>query len=77
VNPFESDPSLNKLLRLLGPEKGAALIREIMRQLGLTEIRTPDDRLRFGGALIERGGLYEAVGRAIRVQAILHGATGS
>ena len=49
-------------------------MRETLRELGISAIHTADDRMRFGGALIKRGGLLEAIGRSIRVQAILHGA---
>jgi hypothetical protein len=71
---YASDPSLSKLVRLYGAERTEALVRDTMRELGIAAIRTAEDRLRFGGALIKKGGLLEVVGRAIRIQAILHGA---
>jgi hypothetical protein len=77
VTDLDRDPSLSKLVRMFGPEKASALVRETLRKIGIVEIATPDDRLRFGGALIERGGLYEVIGRSIRVQAILQGAVES
>lgn len=72
---ISTDPSLNKLVRMLGPERASALVRDTLRELGLRDISSPDDRLRFGGHLIKKGGLLEAIGRAIKVQAILLGAT--
>jgi hypothetical protein len=69
-----TDPSLDKLVRMLGPERAGVLVRDTLREPGLRDINSPDDRLRFGSQLIEKGGLLEAIGRAIRVQAILLGA---
>ena len=63
-----------KLNNLLGAARAAELRTELLNELGLEVIESPDDRLRFGNALIARGGLLEAVGRSIKVQALLHGA---
>jgi hypothetical protein len=71
----EFDPALIKLVNLMGRERAAPLIAETMRRAGLTSITTPDDRLRFASALMANGGLYEAIGRAIKIQAILQGAS--
>lgn len=73
-NAYAADPSLSKLVRLYGHERTEALVRDTMREIGLLALATPDDRLKFGSALIKQGGLLAAVGRAIRIQAILHGA---
>jgi hypothetical protein len=48
-----------------------------MRRASLTALQTPDDRFRFGCALMQSGGIFIAIGRAIKIQAILHGAKGS
>ena len=69
-----ADPSFKKLVHLYGPERSQTLVRDTMREIGLDALLSPDDRMRFGAALIRKGGLLEAIGRAIRVQAILHGA---
>jgi hypothetical protein len=71
---FSTDPSLNKLVRIYGEERTETLVRETLREIGIASIASADDRMRFGRALIKRGGLLEAIGRAIRVQALLHGA---
>jgi hypothetical protein len=72
--PYADDPSLNKLLRLYGPDRTEVLVRDTMREVGIQAILSADDRMRFGAALIKKGGLLEAIGRAIRIQAILQGA---
>jgi hypothetical protein len=69
-----SNPALQKIFNTFGAQRGRALVDETLASLGITELRTPDDRLRFGNALIKRGGLLESVGRSIKIQAILHGA---
>ena len=69
-----SDPSINKLVRIYGAERTETLVRDTLHEIGLAEIRSADDRMAFGRALIKKGGLLEAIGRAIRVQALLHGA---
>ena len=71
---YATDPSLSKLVRLYGAERTETLVRETLREIGIAGLHSADDRLRFGGALIKKGGLLEVVGRAIRIQAILHGA---
>jgi hypothetical protein len=68
------DPAISKLYSVLGEEKAGALVAQLLRELGLSSIATADDRLRLGNALITRGGVLEAIGRAIKIQAILHGA---
>lgn len=66
--------AIAKLRQVLGDDRANALVARKMLELGLTSLDTADDRYRFGGALIKDGGLYEAIGRAIMVQAILQGA---
>jgi hypothetical protein len=73
VSPVVS-PAVAKLLRMLGPERGNAVVQETMKQLGLEAVKTPNECLRFGEALIKRGGLLEALGRSIKIQALLNGA---
>ena len=68
------DPALVKLKNMLGEAAAQVLIDEIYRELGLTNLDDADDRFRFGNALVPRGGVIEAIGRSIKVQALLHGA---
>jgi hypothetical protein len=67
-------PALQKLVNVMGRERADAVIADTLRQLSLRELRTADDCLLFGDALIRRGGLLSAIGRAIKIQAILNGA---
>jgi len=68
------DPALQKLINTLGPERGQAIYSEILLKIGRTSLASPDDRYRFACELMTRGGLLEAIGRAIKIQAILYGA---
>jgi hypothetical protein len=74
MNDARPDPSLTKLTNIMGPARAKVLVAETLRQAGLTAIETPDDRYRFACALMLNGGICEAIGRAIKIQAILHGA---
>lgn len=69
-----NDPALAKLVNMLGREKADALAAEIAAELGIRGRMSPTDRLRFGDALIKRGGILEMIGRSIKVQALLQGA---
>jgi hypothetical protein len=71
------DPALAKILNVMGNDRGRAAIEVAMRRASLTALQTPDDRFRFGCALMQSGGIFIAIGRAIKIQAILHGAKGS
>ena len=71
----QDDPVLKKLTFVLGPEEAPRFISTTCRQLGLQGLNGPQDRMLFACSLIQRGGLFEAIGRAIKIQAILHGAT--
>lgn len=72
---MSSAAALQKLVNVMGPDRARDLSEQILRQIGLQDLRTPNDRYRFGQALIARGGLLESIGRSIKIQAILHGAT--
>ena len=63
--------ALQKLTRVLGPEKAEAVVRDCMSVAGVHDLEDPDQRLRFARELIQRGGVYDAIGNAIAVQAIL------
>jgi len=68
--------ALQKVYNVMGLERGREIIEQTLKQMGLRELTTPDDRLRFGAELIKKGGVLESIGRAIKIQAILHGASG-
>ena len=69
------DPAVSKVINVMGHERGMAVVDEVMRHANLRELRTPDDRYAFGCVLMKRGGVFEAIGRAIKIQAILYGAS--
>ena len=69
------DPALKKLVNMMGAEKAAVVTAEILRRIGRASLETPDDRYAFAVELMKRGGMLEAIGRAIKIQAILMGAT--
>jgi hypothetical protein len=68
------DPALQKLFNMMGRDRAGPIIAETMRRAGLRSLDSPDDRYRFACELMQRGGVFEAMGRAIKIQAILHGA---
>lgn len=67
--------ALQKVFNVLGEARGRQVVDQVFEQLGTRELATPNDRVRFGNALIMRGGVLESIGRAIKIQAFLHGAT--
>jgi hypothetical protein len=69
-----TDPAISKVLSIMGRERGVQVVEEAMHRAQLRTLQTPDDRYAFATALMTRGGVYEAIGRAIKIQAILHGA---
>ena len=71
---MSKDPVMRKLENVMGPVEGPRLVESVCRQFGIASLESPQQRLQFGCALIQRGGLLEAIGRAIKIQALLHGA---
>jgi hypothetical protein len=69
------DPVTRKLENVMGPVEGLRLVQSVCRQAGISSLEDPQQRLQFGCVLMQRGGLLEAIGRSIKIQAILHGAT--
>ena len=67
--------AVEKLIRVLGRPRAEALIADTLREIGLPDLTEAESRLRFGHALTQRGGVVEAIGRAIKIQAILEGAS--
>jgi hypothetical protein len=69
-----ADPSLRKLVNVMGAERASKLIAETLERIGRERLETPEDRYRFATELMRHGGVLEAIGRAIKIQAILLGA---
>ena len=68
------DPAFQKLVTVLGPVRADAVVKETLARLQLSRLANAADRFRFGCELIARGGVLEAIGRSIKIQATLHGA---
>jgi hypothetical protein len=66
--------AFDRLIRALGPDAGLRYAREALDHLQLDDLRSPDDLLGFADYLVTQGGVPEAVGRALRVTALLRGA---
>lgn len=67
------EAALSKLRRVLGAAKAEEVTRSTMMRAAITSLDTPSERLRFARALIEAGGVLEALGNSIAVQSILEG----
>lgn len=70
-----SDHVMERLVHVFGRARGEQLYAETLESIGLPAIGGPNDEMRFADALIGRGGLHEAIGRSLRVRALLHGAS--
>jgi hypothetical protein len=63
-----------RLVKAMGARRAAEVFREGHARFGERNIETPQDMLEFASLLIESGGLVQAVGRSLKVQALLRGA---
>lgn len=66
-----------KLCSVLGREHGEAVMAQVMKQLGLTTLATPDDLYRFAQHVAQLDGFTAAVGALLSLHAIMHGASGT
>ncbi|NUP09601.1 MAG: hypothetical protein HOW73_26445 [Polyangiaceae bacterium] len=71
---MSSKATLAKLERVFGAERANELIHECMQSAGIKSLESADERLMFARALIRLGGIYDAIGNSIAVQALLEGA---
>lgn len=69
-----TEATLARLMRALGKHRGAQVAGEVLLAMGLRSLDTPGDVLAFANHLIDRGGVVESVGRAIKISALLRGA---
>lgn len=72
-----SNAVLKKLRNVMGEPTATSLMNEVMQEAGLENLDTPANRLSFAETLMTRGGLNTAIGRSIKIQAMLHGASAS
>ena len=66
--------AVKKLVHVLGRTRAEALITETLRKIGQQDLVPAESRLLFGHELTSHGGVVEAIGRSIKIQAILEGA---
>ncbi len=69
-----TETTLTRLKRALGPQKGEAMAALIFSKMGLNQISSPQDLCDFANHLIQHGGVAEAVGRSLKVMALLRSA---
>lgn len=65
---------LQRLTRAMGPVDGRECLRAACAELGIEDVKSPTQLRVFAEHLIRRGGIFEAVGRGLKVSAILRGA---
>ena len=66
--------AMQRLIRAAGPAAGPEAAREALTTLGIAELSSASDLLGFAEQLIAKGGVFEAVGRGLKVSALLRGA---
>jgi hypothetical protein len=64
-----------RLRKALGTSKGAEVMRQVLTSFANRPVETPQDLLEFAERLLRLGRLTQAVGRSLKVDAILRGAT--
>ena len=69
--------AVKKLVHVLGRTRAETLIAETLKKIGATDLGPAESRLLFGHELTSHGGVVEAIGRSIKIQAILEGANES
>ena len=64
----------DRLVKALGDRRAGEVFRDACGRFGDRLIETPQDMLDFAEVLVRLGGLIQAVGRSLKVQALLRGA---
>lgn len=64
-----------RLDRVLGPQQAARVLAEVLGELGVERLSSPQDLGAFGDALALRGGFLAAVGVSLKTHAMLRGFT--
>lgn len=73
MNPITAN-AFSRLIKALGTDKALRIGGEALRSLGLRELRDQNEVLAFAKYLIALSGVAEAVGRGLKVSALLRGA---
>lgn len=63
-----------RLSKALGPKRAGEVMNEAISRLNGISVETPQDMLDVAEILVKAGGLVQAVGRSLKVQALLRGA---
>ena len=69
-----TESAFARVIKALGRDRGMRYGQEALNHLGIEQLRSAQDLLGFSNYLIQHGGIVEAVGRALKVSAILRGA---
>lgn len=64
----------SKLVKVLGPERGARVFESTLAGLALPSIATPDHLYALSEKLVAMGGMEAAVGALLGVAAVIRGA---
>jgi hypothetical protein len=67
------DQFFDRMKQSLGAERARLCIDETFSAMGTRQLRTADEVVVFANMLTQRGGIFEVIGGALRVQAILRG----
>ena len=63
-----------RLVKALGATRAGEVLTDVLARFGDRQVETPQDMLDFAEVLCRSGGLVMAVGRSLKVQALLRGA---
>lgn len=63
-----------RLVKALGGKRAAEILRDAIAELGGRTLDTPQDMMDLADVLVRSTGLLQAVGRSIKVMALLRGA---
>jgi hypothetical protein len=69
-----TDLALGKIGALLGPERAETVLRQVLEEARIREIKHAQDLFAVGEALQRRGGVEGAIGSILGFQALLRGA---
>jgi hypothetical protein len=70
-----AERAIEKLRNIMGEKAADLVVRETMQIASISNLDDPNQLLKFADALMKQGGVLVAIGNAIKIQAILEGAT--
>jgi len=68
------DRALRQLGHVLGPAPASAIVGDCLRRIGVDAVGSADELMRLAECLMQKGGIVEIVGRALKMQALKQGA---